>query len=107
MYAVMPINAGKSKNDQTIEIIGHPLLDALNLLGKYCRMLREKVSSSSLRSVGYDPSRLVLEIEFRTGGIYQYLNVPERVYLELLTDESMGRYFDYSIRDNYVCKKIK
>lgn len=70
-------------------------------------MLREKVSSSSIKSIGYDPSRLVLEIEFRTGGIYQYSNVSERVYLELISDESIGRYFDYSIRDNYVCKKIK
>jgi hypothetical protein len=71
------------------------------------KMFREKVTSQSLKSIGFDPARSVLEIEFVTGGIYQYLNVSRKVYMELLSAKSKGRYFDYSIRDRFVCKKIK
>jgi hypothetical protein len=39
-------------------------------------MLRTPVSSSALRSVGYDPQTQTLEIEFNSAEVYQYFNVP-------------------------------
>lgn len=71
------------------------------------RMKREFVSSGSLRSVGYDPARRVLEAEFLNGGIYRYLRVPKSVYLALLAAESKGAYFNRRVRDRFVCRKIK
>lgn len=38
-------------------------------------MDRTPVSSTNLKSVGYDAVNRVLEIEFHDGGIYQYFNV--------------------------------
>jgi hypothetical protein len=70
-------------------------------------MFREKVISQTLSSVGYDPIRRVLELEFTSGGIYRYSNVPNRVYMELISAESKGRYFDFSIRDRYAFKKVE
>ena len=35
-------------------------------------MQRTPVSSDAILSVGFDPSRLVLEIEFPSGVVYQY-----------------------------------
>jgi hypothetical protein len=64
-------------------------------------MTRQQVSSSDLRSVGYDPIQSVLEIEFNSGGIYQYFNVPENVYHGLMTASSHGRYFHAHIKDHY------
>lgn len=70
-------------------------------------MSRTPVSSSNLRSVGYDPVSRVLEIEFHSGGIYQYSNVPEEVYRSLMAASSHGRYFHYFIKGAYVYRRIR
>jgi hypothetical protein len=46
-------------------------------------MNRISVNSSDLASVGYDPNTSMLEVAFRSGGVYQYFNVPERHFLAL------------------------
>ena len=70
-------------------------------------MHRDAVSSSNLRSVGYDPTEETLEIEFHSGGIYQYYNVPERIYTELLSASSKGSYFATHIKDVYRYRHIR
>jgi hypothetical protein len=62
-------------------------------------MNRTPVSSSNLASVGYDAENMVLEIEFHSGGIYQYFNVPESKYEALLKADSHGKYFDVHIKN--------
>jgi len=69
-------------------------------------MERTPVTSSSLRSVGYDPQTLTLEIEFTSGGVYQYQPVPKEEVEGLLQAESIGRYFLDNIRDIYEHRKI-
>ncbi|MCM5678436.1 KTSC domain-containing protein [Schlegelella sp. S2-27] len=64
-------------------------------------MHRDAVESSSLRSVGYDLRRQVLEVEFATGRRYQYLDVPPEAHDELMAAPSLGRYFNAFIRDRY------
>jgi hypothetical protein len=54
-----------------------------------------------MRSVGYEPSTRVLEIEFQSGAIYQYVEVPAAVYQGLRQAESKGKYFNREIRDEY------
>lgn len=61
-------------------------------------MNRTPVSSSNLASVGYDAAQRILEIEFLTGSVYQYLNVPQSVYAGLMAAESHGRYFDANVK---------
>lgn len=61
-------------------------------------MDRESVQSSNLASVGYDPSRSTLEIEFHGGGIYQYYGVPQHIYEGLMNAGSKGSYFDQNIK---------
>jgi hypothetical protein len=62
-------------------------------------MKREKVSSSSIATIGYDPVSKTLEVEFNHGGIYRYMDVPFRKYEELKNAVSIGNYFDRHIRD--------
>jgi hypothetical protein len=62
-------------------------------------MDREQVSSSLLRSVGYDPDQQLLEVELQDGKIYRYTDVPEQTYQGLMNADSLGRYFNYNIRD--------
>ena len=64
-------------------------------------MRREPVTSSNLHSVGYDPTAKILEIEFNSGSIYQYFEVPEAVYRGLMAAPSHGEYFHAHIKDRF------
>lgn len=69
-------------------------------------MERIAVSSSNLASVGYDASTQTLEIEFNHGGVYQYYNVTEDVYNDLINAGSVGSYFSHNIKNVYPTQKI-
>ena len=69
-------------------------------------MRRVPVESRAVASVGYDREHATLEIEFIDGDVYQYFLVPPSVHRELLQAESMGRYFQAHIRDQYGYKRI-
>lgn len=71
-------------------------------------MKREKVISTSLKSVGYDVANRVLEVKFlETGEVYQYLDVPQEIHTALMNAESKGRYFNkYVKEEGYDFKKM-
>jgi hypothetical protein len=69
-------------------------------------MNRIFVSSSNLRSVGYDKASMTLEIEFNSGGVYQYYSVPETIYNGLMNAPSHGKYFHQHIKDVYRYNRI-
>jgi hypothetical protein len=58
-----------------------------------------------MRSVGYDQTSNVLEIEFSGGEVYRYFGVPSDVHRGLMTAKSAGRYFHEYIREacEYKC----
>lgn len=68
-------------------------------------MDRVPVKSSNIRSVGYDPKRKVLEIEFKDSGVYDYADVSKRTHTNLVNAASKGKYHHKWIRDNYSYKK--
>lgn len=70
-------------------------------------MQRTPVDSTTMRSVGYDAGSRILEIEFASGTVYQYLGVPEEKYERLLAAESKGRYFNSEIRDSYPYVQVR
>ena len=61
-------------------------------------MERSLVNSSAVRSVGYDPAQKILEVEFQNGSVYQYLEVPEATYADLMTASSQGRFVDEHVK---------
>lgn len=69
-------------------------------------MKRERVDSSSLASAGYDPRTHVLEVEFRNGGVYQYLEVPDEEYEEFRSAESKGRYLNSEIKPRHRSRRL-
>lgn len=69
-------------------------------------MDRTPVSSSNLSSVGYDHRSQVLEVAFRTGGLYQYLGVPVGVHQALMSASSHGSYLAHFIKPRYRCQKV-
>ncbi len=64
-------------------------------------MVRQPVSSSLVKSVGYHAEEMVLEIEFTSGRVYQYFDVPEEIYSGLIGASSLGSYFNAHIKDVY------
>jgi hypothetical protein len=62
---------------------------------------RRPVESTSLESVGYDSTEQKLEVEFKHGDIYEYLDVPAEVFDALLAADSKGTFFNNDIKTSY------
>lgn len=69
-------------------------------------MERKAVRSTNIASVGYDAGTKTLEIEFRSGGVYQYAGVPEKRYECLMKTSAIGRFFHREIKPWYACTKV-
>ena len=67
---------------------------------------RQPVKSRILRSVGYDDSTKILEIEFHTGLVYQYSGVLPKVYKDLMHSDEIGKYFSEKIRPKFQTKQV-
>jgi len=70
-------------------------------------MDRKKVSSSQIRSVGYEPSSQTLEVEMSDGTIWQYQRVPQEVHRRFLAAPTIASYYRDNIEDEYSRKRIK
>ena len=69
-------------------------------------MDRETVSSSNIVSIGYDSASETLEIEFKSGGTYQYYNVPSPIHQQLMEAASKGLFFHANIRNSYPTSRV-
>jgi len=69
-------------------------------------MERQPVESCNLKSVGYDNNLKNLEIEFHSGLIYQYQNVPSHIYANLISAHSTGTFFTDKIKNRYRSKRL-
>lgn len=69
--------------------------------GIVSRIKRVPIESSALATVGYSRRLRALEIEFRNGAIYRYLDVEPDVYERLMNAPSKARFYDENIRRKY------
>jgi len=70
-------------------------------------MERKRVNASNIRSVGYDASKQVLEIEFSGGSIIQYSGVSPEVHRRFMNSPSPGSFFQDQIEENFPYKRIR
>lgn len=70
-------------------------------------MQRAPVTSSNIRSVGYDAQLATLEVEFTSGEVYQYFNVPEHLYRGLMGASSKGQFLNDNIKYSYRYQKVR
>lgn len=70
-------------------------------------MNRITVTSSNIRSIGYDEPSQTLEVEFNNGGLYSYPNFPKETYDEFMAASSHGGFFASEIKYNYAFKKLR
>jgi hypothetical protein len=59
---------------------------------------RYPVSSSSIVSIGYDDAAAVLEVEFKQGRVYQYLDVPRGHFDGIMSAGSPGGYLNDNVK---------
>lgn len=74
---------------------------------------RTPVESSNIVSIGFDydgdpvNNTVTLQVEFRSGAIWNYEKVPAEVAEEFLGAESVGRFFYANIRGKYVEARVE
>ena len=64
-------------------------------------MERIQVESTTIQDIGYEGEAMILEIGFKSGGVYQYFDVPQTVYEELMRSDSKGKFLHANIKNNY------
>lgn len=69
-------------------------------------MDRYPVSSSNIVSVGYDDAGSVLEVEFKRGRVYQYMDVSRGHFDGVMSAGSPGGYFNDNIKPFHRCTPV-
>jgi len=90
----MPLDAKKTSRD-------NPFTSNNGKENKKNNIKRTPVKSSNIRSVGYDIDKRILQIEFKKGSIYEYYEVPERIFSELMNASSKGNYANQHVFSRY------
>ena len=53
--------------------------------------------SSNIASIGYNPSSYHLQVEFNSGGVFDYFGVPHEMNDQLMSATSKGRFLRANI----------
>lgn len=69
-------------------------------------MERVGVASSNICSIGYDEGSQTLEVEFTNGSVYQFYNVGQFVYEQLMQSPSKGIFFNSQIKNSYPFSRV-
>jgi KTSC domain len=62
--------------------------------------------SSVVSAIHYYPATSTLRVVFVSGMVYDYKNVPEKVYKEMKASPSKGTYLNQHIKGLYGFKKV-
>lgn len=62
---------------------------------------RTSVDSEAIRSIGYEPSKKILQVEFHGGAVYNYFKVPGYVYERFMKADSKGAVCNHYIKNHY------
>ena len=65
-----------------------------------------QVDSSNLAAIGYDENTSTLTIQFKSGAIYEYYDVPQFEFDNLMGAESKGTRANQNIYKRYRQQKI-
>lgn len=63
-------------------------------------------NSSNIVSAGYSATTSIMEVEFQSGKVYQYLDVPETIYQDFMTAESKGEFFHDNILKEFDFREV-
>ena len=64
------------------------------------------VQSSNLAAIGYDAEARELRVQFQSGHIYSYVEVPPETWAQFQAAESKGRFYGAEIKGKYPTEKV-
>jgi len=67
-------------------------------------MNMQSVKSSNIRAIGYESN--TLRVEFASGAIYDYSDVPYATYSALMAAESIGKFFGQFVRSTFKATRV-
>jgi hypothetical protein len=56
--------------------------------------------------MGYDPETETLEVEFSSGAVYQYYNVSQAIYDQMMMAPSKGQFLNTYIKNAYPFSRV-
>ncbi|MEP7141809.1 MAG: KTSC domain-containing protein, partial [Ferruginibacter sp.] len=77
------------------------------LMDKYSKHKYFIMPSTVIAAMHYDRVSATLKIIFISGDVYDYKNVPEKIYKAMKTSGSKGTYLNQYIKPNYSFEKVK
>lgn len=66
-----------------------------------------QVTSTNISAVGYNKEKKQLRIVFKNGREFDYYDVPESVFQELVHSDSVGQYANQKIYKEYKQSRFK
>jgi hypothetical protein len=64
------------------------------------------VSSSTISEIGYNAQHSIMTIKFKTGAVYEYLEVPQEIYDFVMNSESVGKAVNANVKGIYEYRQI-
>jgi hypothetical protein len=59
---------------------------------------RTPVESSNIASVGFCPDRKCIEICFKNGSVYEYVDCDQKLFDDLIASESKGKFVNSNLK---------
>lgn len=70
-------------------------------------MVRIPVESTDVVSIGYEEDTRTMEVQFQTGAVYVYYEVPQDFFEQFLTAPSKGKFVNYVLkRSSYAYDRV-
>ena len=70
-------------------------------------MHRRQLDSTVIASIAFDAMSNTLEVEFHSGRVYRYLEVPKHVYWRFASAESHGSFFNQEVKDKFDEQEVR
>jgi hypothetical protein len=77
-----------------------PQKEALN-------MKRTAIAAQGIAQVGYEDGSEILEIEFTSGRVFQFFNVPQKMFNQLMVTPYKEVYYESNIYERFPYKRIE
>ena len=69
-------------------------------------VVRHRVKSDNVKEIGYDAFCQLLEVEFNSGGVYQYYPVAPDDFSKLEAADSIGSHLYHFIQPFKACRQV-
>ncbi|EWC59717.1 hypothetical protein UO65_5022 [Actinokineospora spheciospongiae] len=70
-------------------------------------MHRTQPDSAVIASIAFDAMTDTLEVEFHTGRVHRYLDVPKHVYWRFASAADSGSFFDEEVKDRFEEQRVR